>query len=228
MAFATRKLARIGSTLAALWISAPGVAQQVPDTWYSGRIISGDVPVHVEHLWSKGPKLRAEMVIAGHPILTLVDEERYITIDRLLNSGVSIERSPLARRADATRSRPFGNEGAILQEIGAERVSEERIAGRKCDLYRLTDDQGRQEACISQDENRLPLLVKVWRRKSGKEAVTRYVDWTAGLKLSDQFFEPGPAVEIQHLSYDEYVSRAATERIGPAPPLFRDLLHGTK
>jgi hypothetical protein len=228
MTFAARKLTRIGSTLAALLIAAPMAAQKVPDTWYSERIISGDVPVHVEHLWSKGPKLRAEMVIAGHPILTLVDEERYTTIDLIRNTGVSIERSQLARRADATRSRPFGNEGSILQDAGGEKISEERIAGRACDLYRLTNEQGRQEACISRDENRLPLIVKVWRRQSGKEAVTRYLDWSPGLEIPDEFFEPDSGVAIERLSYEDYVSRASTEQIGPAPPLFRDLLHGTK
>jgi hypothetical protein len=228
MTFAARKLTRISSALAVLLISAPMLAQQVPDTWYCERIISGDVPVHVEHLWSKGPKLRAEMVIGGQPILTLVDGERYITIDRLRKIGVSIERSPLARREDATRGRPFGNEGSILQDAGGEKVSEDRVAGRQCDLYRLTNDHGRQEACISRSENRLPVLIKVWWRESGKEVVTRYLDWTPGLELSDDFFEPGPGVAIERLDYDDYVRRAGTEQIGPAPPFFRDLLHGTK
>ena len=32
----------------------------------------------------------------------------------------------------------------------------------------------------------------------------------------------------EHLTYDDYVRRAAKEQIGPAPPFFRDLLHGTR
>ena len=214
--------------LALLLLAVPMLAQETPDTWYAERIISGDTPPIVEHLWSKGPKLRAETVIGGRPILTLVNGERYITVDRLSNTGASIQRSPSAIRADAERSRPFGNEGSILQDAGGEKVSEERIAGRTCDLYRVTNTRGKQEACISQGENRLPLLFKVWWRESGKEAVTRYLDWTSGLELADDFFEPGPGMAIEHLSYDDYVARAATEQIGPAPPFFRDLLHGTK
>jgi hypothetical protein len=209
-------------------MGAPMAAQETPGTWYSERMISGDIPVHVEHLWSKGPKLRAEMVIGGHPILTLVNGERYITIDRLTKTGVSIQRSPMAIRADRTRSRPFGNEGIILQAAGGEKVSTERIVGRKCDLYRITNTEGRQEACISSDEARVPLQVRVWRRKTGKEAVTRYLDWTSGLELPDDFFDPDSTVELEHVSYDEYLRRAVNEQIGPAPPFFRDLLHGTR
>jgi hypothetical protein len=211
-----------------LALAASAVGQEAPATWYGERIISGDVPVHVEHLWSKGPKLRAEMVIRGHPILTLVNAERYITIDRLTNTGVSIQRSPRAIRGDATRGRPFGQEGSILQAAGGEKVSTQEIAGRRCDLYRLTNGEGRQEVCITQDQARLPLLVRIWRRSSGKEAITRYFDWASGLALSDEFFEPGSAVTLEHVTYDEYVRRAADEKVGPAPPFFRELLHGTR
>jgi hypothetical protein len=168
------------------------------------------------------------MVIRGHPILTLVNAERYITIDRLTNTGVSIQRSPKAIRDDATRRRPFGNEGSILQAVGGERVSTQEISGRRCELYRLTNSEGRQEVCVSQDEARLPLLVKVWRRDSGKEAVTRYLDWASGLALSDDFFEPDSTVTLEHVTYGDYVRRAQEEQIGPAPPFFRELLHGTR
>lgn len=216
------------AALAPLLTAAPVVAQERPSTWYSERIISGDIPLHVEHLWSKGSKLRAEMVIGGHPILTLVNAERYITIDRLLNTGVSIQRSSRAIREDGTRGRPFANEGIILEAAGGEKVSTQEIAGRQCDLYRLTNTEGRQEVCVSRDEARLPLQVRVWRRESGKEAVTRYLDWTSGLVLSDDFFEPDSTVTLEHLTYDDYLRRAAKEQIGPAPPFFRDLLHGTR
>jgi hypothetical protein len=209
-------------------VAAPVVAQDTSSTWYAQRITSGDTPLIVEYLWSKGPKQRAETVIGGHPIITLVNGERYITIDRLANTGVSIQRSPAAIREDQKRGRPFGNEGAQLQAAGAEKVSTETIAGRSCDLYRVTNNEGRKEVCVSRDETLLPLQVKVWRRASGKEAVTRYLDWTSALALSDQFFEPDSAVTLEHLSYDDYLRRAVNEQIGPAPPFFGDLLHGAK
>ena len=161
------------TVFALLLVAAPVMAQERPNTWYAERIISGDTPPIVEHLWSKGSKLRAETVIGGQPILTLVNGEQYITIDRLTNTGVSIQRSPSAIRADAGRSRPFGNEGSILQSAGGERVSTERIGGRPCELYRLTNSEGKQEVCVSQDPARLPLQLTVWRRKSNKEAFLR-------------------------------------------------------
>ena len=142
--------------------------------------------------------------------------------------GVAIQRSPRAIRADAERGRPFGNEATILLEIGGEKVSTQEVSGRTCDLYRLTNKDGRHEVCISRDEARLPVLVRIWSRASGKEALTRYLDWTRGLALSDAFFEPEPDVKLEPLSYEEYVARAGKEQIGPAPPFFRDLLHGTR
>jgi hypothetical protein len=216
------------AALALLLLAAPMAAQETPSTWYAERVISGDTPPIVEHLWSKGSKLRAETVIGGHPILTLVDGQRYITVDRLSKTGVSIQRSSDAIRQDAERSRPFGNEGSILQRAGGEKVSTEKVGGRPCDLYRLTNSEGRQEVCISQDQARLPLQLRVWRRKSGKEAVTRYLDWVSGIALPDAFFVPDSSVELEQLSYQDYLRRAGNEEIGPAPPLFRGLLHGTK
>jgi hypothetical protein len=215
------------AALALLLLAAPVVAQEIPDTWYAERIISGDTPPIVEHLWSKGPKFRAETVVGGQPIVTLVNGERYITIDRLSRTGVSIERRPDAIREDAERGRPFGNEGTILQSAGGEKVSTETVGGRPCELYRLTNSEGRQEACVSRDQSRLPLQVKIWRRKTGKQALTRYLDWVSGLPLPDEFFEPEGSVKLEQVSYDDYVRRAGKEQIGPAPPFFRGLLHGT-
>jgi hypothetical protein len=217
-----------GAALVLLLASAPVSAQEAPSTWYAHRITSGDTPLIVEYLWSKGPKQRAEIVVGGHPIVTIVNGERYIIIDRLANTGVSIQRSRAAIREDRTRSRPFGNEGGELQAAGAEKVATDNIAGRKCDRYRLTNREGRREVCLTRDEKLLPLQLKVWQRSTGKEAVTRYLDWTSDLPLPDEFFEPDPAVTLEQLSYDDYVRRASDERIGPAPPFFRDLLHGTK
>jgi outer membrane lipoprotein-sorting protein len=211
-----------------LLLAAPAVAEETPNTWYAERIISGDTPPIVEHLWSKGPKLRAETVIRGHPIVTLVNGERYMTLDKILNTGVSIQRSPDAIREDTERSRPFGNEGSILQEAGGEKVSIEKVGGRPCELYRLTNNEGRQEVCVSRDQARLPLQFKVWRRKSGKEALTRYLDWTSGIEIPDDFFEPDSSVKLEHVSHEDYLRRAGQEQIGPAPPFFRGLLHGTR
>jgi hypothetical protein len=33
---------------------------------------------------------------------------------------------------------------------------------------------------------------------------------------------------LESLGYDEYLRRVTKEQIGPAPPFFRELLHGAK
>jgi hypothetical protein len=165
MTFAGPELRSLAA-LALLLIAVPARAQEAPGTWYAMRIISGDTPPHVEHLWSKGSKLRAETVIGGHPILTLVSGETYITVDRISNTGVSIQRSPRAIGEDARRARSFGNEASILQAAGGEKVSVEQVGGSECDLYRLTNSEGRQEVCVSGTRPAPP--AQGLRRKSGK------------------------------------------------------------
>ena len=116
-----------------------GASGGAENTWYVQRIKSGDTPIHVENFWSKGARMRAETVVAGRPILTLVNGEHYYVIDRLTGTGVAIRRSPRAIQADATRSRPFATETDQLLRDGAEKVASESLHGRPCDVYRLTD-----------------------------------------------------------------------------------------
>lgn len=212
----------------ALGLAAPALAEQgEPLVWYAERISTGDAPVRIEHFWSKGPRLRSETVFLGHPIVTIVSGERYMVIDRLNRSGVSIQRSPRAIREDVKRGRPFGNELEALLTSGGEKVRTEEMAGRPCDLYRMTDGEGRREVCVTQDELRLPLFRRVWLRESGQSAESRYLEWSRDLEIEDAFFEPDPGVTLEHITYEDYVRRAPNERIGPAPPLHADLLHGS-
>jgi hypothetical protein len=194
--------------------------------WYAQRVSSGDTPVNVEHLWSKGRRFRSETVWLGHPIATVVNGERYLIIDRLERTGVSIQRSPVAVRQDATRARPFGHEYEALAQAGAEKIGTERIGGRACDLYRLTNDEGRREVCVTPEEDHLPVFRRVWMRASGRSAETSYVEWLRDVDVPDSFFEADPGVTLEHFTYQQYVERAPKERIGPAPPFFRELLHG--
>lgn len=217
--------------LAALGAPGPAAAQEArpagaSNVWYAERISTGDAPVRVEHFWSKGKRLRAETVFLGHPIVTLVAGERYVMYDRLTRRGVSIQRSARAVQEDARRERPFGNELETLLAGGGEKVRTEDLAGRTCDLYRLTDGEGRREVCVTQDEVRLPLFRRVWLRQSGRSAESRYLEWSRELEVEDAFFEPEPDVTLEHFTYDEYTRRAPNERIGPAPPLHAELLHG--
>lgn len=207
--------------------AAPSGAQDAgPGTWYAERISTGDAPVRVEHFWSKGPWLRSETVFAGHPILTVVKGERYVIVDRLTGEGVSIERSPQAVAEDADRERPFANELHVLLESGGEEVGQEQLGGRACTLYRLTNEEGRREVCVSAEEPKLPIFLRVWLRGTGRSMESRYLHWSRELEIPDTFFAPPSDAELERVSYQEYVERSSQERLGPAPPFHAELLHG--
>jgi hypothetical protein len=206
-----------------LALAAPAVAA---DTWYVERIMTGPFPMRVENLWSQGPDLHMEGVYAGHPILTLVKGDQYMTIDLLTRQGVSIQRSPKAMEQDKGRERPFGNALAVVLAAGGEKVGTEEIPGGRCDLYRDTDSRGRQEVCVSQDKEKLPLVVRIFDRASGSTTMIHYVDWRKGMSIGDFFFTPPPDVKLEQMSYDEYMKRSSKEMVGPAPPVMSDLLHG--
>lgn len=210
----------------ALAASLAPAAASAQTTWHATRVTSGDVPFHVDHLWSKGAKFRAQTVLGGHPILTLVSGERYLIIDVLAGRGVSIQRSPAAVALDARRTRPFGHEYESLMALGAEKVGLEERAGRRCEVWRSTEIDRRRELCVTADENRLPLEYQESDRGRAETAVTRYLDWSRDMPVPDAFFEPDPRVQLEHIDYQSYLSRASKEQIGPAPPFFRELLHG--
>ncbi len=64
-------------------------------------------------------------------------------------------------------------------------------------------------------------------RRTGRSKTVDYVNWLSGIALPDGFFQPASDVQLEILEYEEYRERARKERIGPAPPLFGYLLHGT-
>jgi hypothetical protein len=211
--------------LGAITLAAPG-AGGAEDTWYAQRFTTGDAPVRVDQLWSSGPRLRSETVIAGRPILQLVSGERYYIVDRLAGSGISVRRSPAAIRGDARRGRPFGNEAQSITGAGGEQVGTQRLGARECVVYRLTGREGRREVCVTPDEARLPIQMETWNRASGQSSTVRYLDWTRGLPVPDRFFEPDPSWKLEHLDYEDYRKRSKQQPVGPAPPFYGALLHG--
>src|SRR4030095_14729283 len=100
------------------------------DGWWTQRLTFGEGPALVENLWCKGRRMRAESVFDGNPIITLVDEHRYVIIARLRGTGTSIGRSPTAIQQDAKRRRPFAEEAERLMAQGAEKVGSEGGAGQ--------------------------------------------------------------------------------------------------
>lgn len=195
-------------------------------SWFVQRVTTGDTPLRIEYFWSKGSRLRAETVVAGRPIVTLVSGEFYYVIDELAASGVAIRRSPRALAEDGRRGRPFGREGDQMLAEGAEKVGTDDRMGRTCELFRITDRLGRREICLTPDAHRLPVHGQQFDRASRRNVETRYVDWAQGFPASDDFFVPDPRLALERIEYDDYLERARRGSVGPAPVLYRELLHG--
>jgi hypothetical protein len=223
---------RIFVPLVALFVLAPAAAQQtppaptVPETWYTERIITGGVSPAVEHLWSKGPWLRSELVVGGQPIVQIVRGDRYLIVNRLQRKGVSIGRNPAAIQKDASRRRPIGDDGEIILAGGGERFGQAEVGGQPCEIYRLTDGDGKRESCVSTTESHLPLRTSFWHRASNRTTEIAYLTWASQVPLKDDFFTPEAGTEIEELSYEQYLARAKEGPVGPAPPTFSHLLHG--
>ncbi|MGH0037662.1 MAG: hypothetical protein ACQGVK_21745 [Myxococcota bacterium] len=232
----------LGVVLAA-WIglAAPGPARsQEPgdegekdaaapavETWYAQGMGRGESGAVVSHYWSKGNHFRADVVVGGHRIITIVNGEYYYTLDELSGTGVGIRRAPAAIREDLTRVRPFGTELVDLLAEGGEKIRSSEVAGSRCDLYRLTDEVGRRTVCADPKRG-LPLQVERYDRSTGKTEVLNYLAWIGGMEIPDQFFEPDPRFEVERFALEEYASRSRRQLVGPAPPLYRTLLYGNR
>lgn len=223
-----------GSWLAAavaLCCGAVGAMGASAETWYAQRISSGEcVPLRIEDLWSRGAWLRAETVIGGRPIVTIVRGDRYITVDRLSGSGVSVKRHPNAQAADEPKGRPFGNELRELRRAGGELVGEEELGGgAKCALWRLTSNEGRTEVCTSQEDSPRIFFVRRWDRASNCNLQWRYVQWLRDFEMKGSFFAAPAKAKIESYSYEKYVQSLGQSAAGPAlPPLIPLLLHGPR
>jgi hypothetical protein len=203
------------------------------DSWHAERLTSGaGAPPRVERMWSKGGAFRAEIVLGGHTVITYVNGDRYVVVDALTGKGTSIQRSPKAIALDATRGRPFGTEQQLLVAAGAEKVKTEGEGAGACDLFRITDQAGSREVCVTTTPEKLPIYVRAWDRKSGAETETRYLGWSKDLEgkdvaISDVFFTPDPRISMTTLDYDAFMAKAqAGESAAVAPILYPDLLVG--
>ena len=235
-------LAWVPLALGLLTASAPARAQQettpeaaaqpaaadLPDTWYAQALAYSDAGINVTHFWSKGSdKLRAETVVMGHRVVTIVNGDTYYAYDLLSRAGLAIQRSEIAVQQDSGRGRPFGQELAALIRLGGERVGEDTLGGRTLDVYQVTDELGKRKLWVSSDPNLLTIRLQMFRRSTGQTLHTDFLNWSHGLPITDAFFRPEPDVTLLRLSFDEYVAKQASrEPLGPVPVLYTDLLHG--
>lgn len=216
----------------ALMMFALAASTASADSWHAERLTSGAGAPRVERLWSKGAALRAELVLGGHVVITYVKGDRYIVVDALTGKGTSILRSAKAIAEDAKRGRPFGTEQQTLMTLGAEKVKTEGTGEGACDLYRITDQSGRREVCVSTGEEKLPLVARAWDRQSGAESETRYIAWSKDLEgknvtIPESFFTPDPRITLESFTFEAFMAKAqAGESIAVAPILYPELLVG--
>ena len=210
------------------------VASAAPDaraeekTWQAETLSSSPLGLRSTQYWSSGSsKLRAETVIAGQRLITIVNGDRYYSINANTGSGIAVKRSKRARDRLRARTRLVGLEGFKIRERGGEKVKSERLGARMCDVWRLTDSNGRREVWVQQDsgDEMLPLHVEVYSRSAAAEIRTDYIQWSSGLELPDWYFLPDPRFEVVEMEYEEYVKRSGGgERL--VPVLHANLLHG--
>lgn len=213
--------------LAAL-VAAPAAGEEA-GTWYAQALTRGEAGLNLTHFWSKGTWLRAETVVAGHKIVTIVRGDTYYAYDALSGEGLAIEREPAAIERQKPGERPFGNEYRILQEQGAEKIRDEQMLGRPTGVYRVTDERGKRELWVTEDEARIPLRLEIFDRARGQQRTTDYLNWQSDLHIPDAFFTPDPRMKLEALDYREYLSRSASEgTVGPVPVLYTPLLFTRK
>jgi hypothetical protein len=198
-----------------------------PSTWFTEVLAYTAEGLNVSYFWSKGAKLRTETVIAGRLVTTIVSGDTYYAYDAVGQRGIAVARSPKAIAADARGERPFGREFENLVSQGAERVREEQLMGRECEVFRLTDGLGRRELWVTKDKLRLPVRVVVFRRDTGRTMTTDFINWLTGLAIDDGFFAPAQGVALERLDFQSYLQRTSSgEAVGPVPVLYTDLLVG--
>lgn len=220
---------QLGMLLFAVLAAFPAAADD--ETYHAETLSSSPRGIHVTQYWSKGrDRMRAETVVAGHRLVTIVNGGLYYAVDVTVGKAIAVERSARARDGDKRMPRLIGVEGMVLRDRGGEKTKTERLAGQLCDVWKLTDDRGRREVWVQQDEEgeMLPLRVLVYNRKAAAEIRTDYTQWASGIDLPDRLFLPDPRFALEQMSYDDYLARANKGDRSMPPVLHANLLHGER
>lgn len=206
----------------------PSADRARPRTWHATAFVSGMGGYRIIHYWSEGASMRAETLIGGHPIATLVQGDRYAIVDRMTGKALEIVRSPKAIAEDAGRLRPFAFEYDEIRAAGGEKVENSTLSGVDVEVWRVTNDLGRRTVWLSRDEPRVPLRVETFVRGSSQTIQIDYSSWGFDLEVPAAFFVLPPGLEVERLSYEAYLAKSREGPVGPAPILYPDLLHGAK
>lgn len=197
-----------------------------PTTWHATAYVRGSMGIRVIDYWSRGSSMRARTLIGGHPILTLVDEGRYISIDQLTGRGVSIRRPASAIAGDAKRVRPFGFEMEELVRDGGEKIEEMEIGGMAAEIWQVRDALGRRKIWTSASVPRVPLRIETFSRAASETIQLDYSNWIFDVDYPAAFFKPPTGVQLEVVEYDVFSQKSAEGTVTPVPILYPDLLHG--
>jgi hypothetical protein len=206
---------------------AKPAAKGVPSTWHATAFVSGIGTYRIIHHWSQGASMRAETLIAGHPITTIVHGDRYAVIDRLTGRGLEVARAPRSLAQDAGRLRPFAFEPDEIRAAGGELVETTKVSGVDVEIWRVSEDSGRRTAWVSRAEPKVPLRVETFVRGSSQTIRIDYSNWAFDLEIPAAFFAIPPGIEVDRMSYEDYGRRSQAGELGRLPVLYPDLLHGT-
>ena len=208
-----------------------GVAQAADTTWHAETLTSSPRGVHITSYWSKGrDRMRAETVIGGHRIVTIVNGKDYHALDVTSGTAITIKRSPRSVAATKKWSRLIGLEGFVIKDRGGEKVKSETLGSRMCDVFVNTDQRGKQTVWVQQEgpEEAIPLRVEVYSRQAGAVIRTDYVQWIEGIELPDRLFEPDARFPSEKFDYDDYVAAGNEGKVPAVMILYGNLLHGNK
>jgi len=196
-------------------------------SWYAATVAEDERGQFLMvHFWSKGPLFRSEAVLAGRKIVTIVDRTTYYVIDDVSGVGIAIERSAAARAQDEKGGRPFANELEDLLVEGGELIGTEKVSSQVVDVYRLTNERGRRTIWMSTTKPAVPLRIETYDRATASTGKLDYTSWLQNPLIPDSFFAPDERIDLEKFSYGEYRSRSLQGPVGPAPVLYRHLLHG--
>ncbi len=197
------------------------------DTWYAETVQHGDGGIRVMNIWSKGRKLRAEMVAGGTMLLTIVSGDTYYNILPSAGTGIAIQRSAKAIADDQKGGRPFGRDVEKILARGAEKAGSERLMGREVTIYRVNTGNTREEVWATEDAEKLPIKLVYTDREKGQSAETM-LNWSRGVPLVDSFFEPDPRITLEKMTYEEFLAKVKDGKLASFPPLFADLLGASR
>ena len=219
-------VALLGSLSAGSAVAQEAAAAPVPAaaTWHAITFVRGRHGLRVITYWSKQSWMRAETLIAGHPIVTIVRGPEYVAYDRLTGKGVRIRRPANAISQDGKRERPFGNDLAELRALGVELVETEMFGEQSTEVWRLTDRATRRKLWVNARDPKLPLRLETFVRGGGETITTDYSNWSRGLEISDRFFEPEAGLALDTLDYTTFLTQPPESARGIV--LYPEFLHG--